>query len=112
MSSRKKAAIKKAKAGNRQIALERIQLLFAEARKAFNTNSERSNRYVDLARRIGMRYRVSIPTSLKRKTCNKCRHYIVPGKNCRVRLKSGTRLVICGDCGAVMRYPYRKKKSL
>lgn len=112
MSSRKKAAIKKAKAGNRQIALERIQLLFAEAKNAFPSHPEHSNRYVDLARKIGMRYRVSIPTSLKRKTCKKCRHYLVPGKNCKVRLKSGIRLVICGDCGAVMRYPYLKKKSL
>jgi len=116
MSSRKKTRIKnarkEAKEENKQIALERIKILFQEAKSQFPTHPDLSNRYIDLARRIGMRLRVSIPTPLKRKFCKKCYHFLVYGKNCKVRLKTGTRLVICEDCGAVMRYPYPKKKSL
>lgn len=99
----------------RQIARERIAILFDEAKKAFPSHPARSHRYVSLARTIAMKYLVSIPPALKRRTCKGCRHYLVPGKNSRVRIDSQNKSVkiTCMDCGRIMRYPYspRQKKK-
>ncbi len=98
----------------KDIAKERIKILFDLAEKEFKEHPERSHRYVELARKIGMRYNVRIPRELKRKFCKKCHHYLVPGVNLRVRTRVSQQAVImkCLDCGHVMRYPYRKEKKL
>ena len=44
----------------KKIAQERIEVLFEQARLAFCAHPERSNRYVELARRIAMRQRIRI----------------------------------------------------
>lgn len=95
----------------RKIAKERIEILFRQAEKEFPEHKERSNRYVELARKIGMRYKVRIPKKLKRKFCNNCYSYIKPGVNCSVRLDSEENTVVwkCKECGHKKRYPYDKK---
>ena len=96
---------KKKKAVARDIALERIQYLFSAASNAYSQDPELSNRYAFLARRVGMRYRVSLPSELKRKICKKCNSFLVPGANCRVRLSEGSIIITCLNCGNVKRYP-------
>ena len=56
----------------KKIASERINILFRLASEEFKKHPERSNRYVELARKIGMRYNVRIPKLLKRRFCKKC----------------------------------------
>ena len=52
----------------RRIALERMEILFHEAeQEALHARWARARRYVDLARRIGMRYNVRIPAEFKRR---------------------------------------------
>ena len=46
-----------------------------------------SNRYVTLARKIGMRYRVRIPEEYRIHLCRKCNSYLYPGINCRIRIR-------------------------
>lgn len=95
------------------IALERIKILFGLASKEVKRNPARSHRYVELSRKIAMRYNVKMPKSLKRRFCKKCYRYLVPGINCRIRARQAQRAVIvkCIDCGNVMRYPYRREKK-
>ncbi len=109
----KKFSRRKKPAWQKAIAKERIETLFSEAGKIFKKNSNLSKRYVELARNIGMRYRVRIPKEFKRLYCKNCHAYLKPGVNCTVRLsqKRFPKVVItCNECGAVMRYPYLKEK--
>ncbi len=100
------------------IALQRIERLLAlaesEAMRAKNEDESasdmmrRCNRYVELAMKIGMRYRVRIPKHLKMRICKNCRSYLVPGRNARVRLRKGEYITTtCLSCGAEIRRPYK-----
>ncbi len=94
----------KNKAVAKEIAYERITYLFDVAGREYADSPERSNRYVSLAKRIGMRYRVSLPQELKRKMCKGCGSFLSPGSNCRVRLKNGRLTITCMNCNRVQRY--------
>ncbi|MFP4045759.1 MAG: ribonuclease P protein component 4 [Candidatus Aenigmatarchaeota archaeon] len=96
----------------RKIARERMEILFEEAEKAFPEHQERSDRYVELARKIGMRYKVKIPKEYKRRFCSNCYSYLKPGVNCKVRVNSEEKTVRweCEECGNLHRYPYRDDK--
>ncbi|MFH0848942.1 MAG: ribonuclease P protein component 4 [archaeon] len=101
------------------IAEERIRILYKMAREVFGSDPALARRYVELAKQIGMRTRVRIPGELKYLTCKKCHNLLIPGVNCRVRVRAdrGTRTVMtCLMCGSVKRYPaieekLRKRKS-
>ena len=98
---------KKAKNEAAGIAKQRIKELFEQAEKKFDKEPELSNRYIELARKMAMRYRLRIPSELKKRFCSKCHHYLVPGKNCRIRTQNGKIVYTCQDCGAYKRYGYK-----
>ncbi|MDY6777264.1 MAG: ribonuclease P protein component 4 [Candidatus Nanohaloarchaea archaeon] len=91
-----------------EIARERIDILFEEAERAFDEHSERSDRYVELARRIAMKYTLSLPSKYRMRFCSECGSYLMPGENCQVRLDSDgkKKVVTCEECGSQARYPY------
>lgn len=100
-------------ARRRKIARERIQILFEEAEKAAKQGKFKfANRYVELARKIGMRYNVRIPRELKRKFCKYCHAYLYPGKTCKVRINSEKKVVKikCFSCNKTIHYPYVKER--
>lgn len=90
-----------------RIAEERVEILFSLARKEFAKKPERSRRYVELARKIGMRYKVRFPEQMKGGFCKKCSALMVPGKTLQTRIDSEAKSVIikCRDCN----YSYRKR---
>jgi ribonuclease P protein subunit RPR2 len=94
-----------------RIAGERIDILFTLAEEeASSKNLIRANRYVDLARRIGMRYNVRIPGNYKRRFCRHCHSYLVPGANSRVRLRGGKITVYCENCQEYSRIPIKEER--
>jgi len=93
---------------SKKVAEERILLLFELAEKNFKKHPERTHRYVTLARLIGMHYRVRPAREQKRRICRHCYHYLVPGNNCRIRLKGGMVVTTCFVCGKMSRYPYHE----
>jgi ribonuclease P protein subunit RPR2 len=94
-----------------QIARERIEILFAEAHRATSAGKrDRAKRYVALARRMGMRYNVSIPGRFRRWVCRACGAYLVPGVNGTIRVRPLRFVIRCGECGAVKRVGRGKKK--
>ncbi len=96
----------------RRIALERMEILFRQAEKeALRGRPARARRYVDLARRIGMRYNVRVPPAFKRRFCKKCLAYLLPGVNARVRVGRGRLVITCMGCGAIQRLPYREERQ-
>jgi ribonuclease P protein subunit RPR2 len=88
------------------IAAERIDRLHELARAAIaDGEDDRAREYVRLARRVAERQRLSLPRQFRRFTCDRCDAYLRPGRNARVRTRSGYVVVTC-DCGEHARYPY------
>jgi len=96
----------------RKIALERIEILFREAKSVFKDKPELSNRYVELARKIAMKSKVRFPRELKRRFCSHCHSYLVPSGNCIIRLQKSRVVYTCLNCKGVMRFPYIKEQKL
>lgn len=94
----------------KEIAAERISILFKEAEKASREGKrEYANRYVSMARKIGMRYNVRIPKELKRKFCRYCHAYLRPGASCKIEMDSKKKLikVKCFSCDRIIHFPYK-----
>ncbi|AEH37506.1 ribonuclease P protein component 4 [Halopiger xanaduensis] len=88
------------------IAAERLERLHDLASAAAaDGDDERARYYVQLARRVAERNRLSLPKQFRRFTCDNCDRYLRPGSNARVRLQDGHVVITC-DCGAHARYPY------
>lgn len=97
-----------------KIAKERIEILFNLAEKEFGAHPERSKRYINLARKIGLRYNIRLSKDLKRKFCKNCNSLLIPGMTSQTRLKSKRKImtVKCLKCNKVYRYPYSKRKNI
>ncbi len=94
---------------SRKIAEERIERLFELAERRMNEDcQELADRYVELARDVGMKYNVSIHPDLRKQFCHECRSYLKPGINCTVRINSKNSTVNyhCRECGNVNRYGF------
>jgi len=92
-------------------ARERIEILFKHAESVFKKQPGDAKLAVKRAREVGMKFRVRMPKGVKRKYCKKCSAFLKPGVNCTVRLsqkKQPHRVIMCKECGAVMRVPYKK----
>ena len=101
------------KAKDHDLILERVNRLFSMAQESFSKAPERSHHYMEMIRKLSMRTNFRLPPAIKRRICGNCHHLLVPGRNARFRTSEKQRSIIvtCGDCGHVMRYPYRKEKS-
>ncbi len=100
---------------NRKIALERISILFKMAREAFDLEPDLAQKYVNMARKIGMRYKVRIPIEFRRMLCRHCKMFILPGKNCTVRIRQEREphiVITCLYCGGHMRIPLKERKGI
>lgn len=99
--------------GIRRIARERIYILLGLAKQYLKKEPELACRYIELARKVGMKCNVRIPKEKKLYICKTCNLPLLPGFNCRIRIRSegGTKTVItCLKCGAIKRYPANKEK--
>lgn len=97
----------------RRIAVERMSTLFRLAEsEALQRHADRARRYVELARRLGMRYNVRVPAAFKRSFCKKCLAFLLPSVSARIRVGRGRVVVTCIACGAVQRYPYRREQKV
>ena len=94
------------------IASERIDILFNLAEgEALAHNFRRANRYVELARKIGMRYNVRVPKRYRRRYCRHCHSYLLPSINCRFRVRGKKIVVSCENCGGTMRMPFFRERK-
>ena len=94
-------------ASAKQIARERIGILFAEAKK----NPEFADRYVALAREMSMKQRVHFTKGEKAQFCRTCGAYLVPGETVTVRIQHGKVIRTCHACGSISRIPLEKQKK-
>lgn len=91
------------------IAQERIWRLLTQAEaQALAGQMQRSKRYLQLARAISMRTKTPLPKDFL--YCRKCLTPLIPGKNCRVRLRSSRVVVHCLECDSIRRKPYLNER--
>lgn len=96
-----------------KIALERVESLIELASSTFEKRPELAHKYIELAWKIKTSYNLKLPKFLKRKFCRKCRTLWVPGRTCRVRIRSSRPphiAITCLECGRVKRIPYKNRK--
>jgi ribonuclease P protein subunit RPR2 len=104
----------KQQTGIKQIAKDRITILFAEAKKIGRTNPKLAAKYVDSARRIAMAAKIRLPLEFRRETCKECNSLFVHGVNCRVRVKQKREphvVITCLNCGNQTRIRLKQKPT-
>lgn len=102
----------KNKKNQKATAKKRIQKLFSLAeKKAFSGDLNLANRYVQIARKISMRYLIPIPNEFKHRFCKHCYYYLLPDQNCRVRIHRGKLIIYCHNCNKFTRIPLKNTKG-
>ncbi len=94
----------------RDLARQRIDILFQMAEKTFHREPELAQKYIDLALKIAKTARVRLPRKYKRRICKYCKSYLWPGVNATVRLRTNRRphiVIKCRVCGRIIRIPYK-----
>ena len=95
------------KLGTKKIAMERMEILIENAIINARTNPVLSQRQASIARRISTRHKIRMPYYLRMVFCKKCKSFIAPGINSRIRLGRASVKSIrisCNLCG----HTYRK----
>lgn len=110
MGRRKARRFEKKKAMRRRIAGERIRLLLDMAEEqSLAGDMELANRYARLARKIGMRYKVKMPSGFNLGFCKKCQSFLMPPRDARIRITGGRLTRQCLKCGSYYRMPIGKR---
>jgi len=90
-----------------KIAMERMQILIDNATMNARTDPELSQNQASIARRISTKYKIRMPYHLRMVFCKKCKSFIAPGIDSRIRLGRTSVKSIrisCNLCG----HTYRK----
>jgi ribonuclease P protein subunit RPR2 len=98
----------------KQIARQRVQVLFQQARRTYKANPQLAQRYIATARKIAMAAQMRLPARYKRQICKDCNAFLVPGESSRVRVKPRREphvVITCLKCGHQTRIPLRVKKK-
>jgi ribonuclease P protein subunit RPR2 len=101
------------KNSRKHIALKRVEHLFELAKETISKDPDLAQRYAKLARKIVMHQRVKLPNEYRRLTCRHCKNFILPGVNCRVRVRQQREphiVITCLNCGKIMRIPLKERK--
>ncbi len=99
---------------NNQIALERVHTLFSLAKEVIHKDPELAQRYIRIARRIAMRTRLRLPKEYRLLICKKCKSFILPGVNCRIRIQQRREphmVIKCLNCSEHSRFPLKGEKK-
>ena len=87
--------------------MERMQILIDNAITNARSDPELSQQQASIARRISTKYKIRMPYYLRMVFCKKCKSFIAPGVNSRIRLGGASVKSIrisCNLCG----HTYRK----
>ena len=101
-------------AATKRIATQRIRRLFRLARETIHEDPALAQRYVNMARKVAMAARVRLPKEYRHQVCRHCKSFILPGVNCRVRIKQRREphlVITCLNCGKQTRIPLKLKEK-
>jgi ribonuclease P protein subunit RPR2 len=74
------------KNSKKEIATKRIEILFTNAVSNARLEPDLAERQALLAKKISMKYKIKMPYEIRSCFCKKCKKFIVPGINSRVRI--------------------------
>ena len=98
----------------KRMAMQRILTLFHLAIETVHEDPALAQRYVDIARKVAMAAKVRLPKKYRSQICRHCKSFILPGVNCRVRIKQRREphmVITCLNCGKQMRIPLKQKEK-
>jgi ribonuclease P protein subunit RPR2 len=96
----------------KQIAKQRIAILFEQAAQQRKTDPQLAQSYIRTARKIAMAARVRLPQMYRRQICKNCNTLLIPGETSRVRVRSKREphmVITCLNCGSQTRIPLKPK---
>lgn len=88
-----------------RIAQDRIAELIGLAEGESRRGTALPDRYVRLARKVGMRYNVRLLPEYRELYCRRCSTFWVEGRTVRTRLRRGNRVRTCLNCQRSRRVP-------
>ena len=94
------------KKSQRDLAAQRIEILVRNALETAKSDAELAQKQATLAKKISTKFRVRLPYEVRQLYCKKCKRFIVPGVNARVRIgRANVKAVriTCLKCGHVYR---------
>ncbi len=94
----KEKSTKESKEKQKTLARQQINSLFTQAADIFSKDKALANRYVALARKIAMKFKIHLPRELKRQYCKHCYKYLRAGSNARIRIRAGKVIISCLEC--------------
>ena len=88
------------------IAKERVEKLFSLAEKAaIDSDMEHANRYIEMAWKIKLKFRLRLSKEQKRLFCKKCLSFLADGKTGSYRTENKQLVIRCNNCENVTRIP-------
>ena len=94
------------KKSQRDLATQRIEVLVQNALETAKSDAELAQKQAMLAKKISTKFRVRLPYKIRQLYCKKCKRFIVPGVDARVRIGRANVKAIritCLKCGHVYR---------
>ena len=94
-----------------EIAKERIRILLMMAEDEVINKEDLvlSKRYVELARKLAMRYNIRIQKYFRHKICRSCNAFLGSSTTSRNRCYRGKIIILCKDCGKITRIPIQPR---
>jgi len=98
------------RAEEKKAALERIKILFKLAKQEYSKHPDRAHRYAKMINDLIKKVRVKPSKDIRHFICKECNHFLMPGKNLKVKSEQGFMIYKCLDCGNIKKYGYVKEK--
>ncbi|MCB9359482.1 ribonuclease P [Candidatus Woesearchaeota archaeon] len=95
--------MKLTKTDQKKVAKEHVKQLLSEASKVFDKDKKLANRYVEMIIAIRNKIKIRLSKEQKARICKECNSFLVPGKNCEVRIKNKSIIYHCKECNAARR---------
>jgi ribonuclease P protein subunit RPR2 len=94
------------KKSQKDLAMQRIEILVQNALENVKSDAELAQKQAMLAKKISNKFRVRLPYEIRQLYCKKCKRFIVPSIDARVRIgRSNVKAVriTCLRCGHIYR---------
>ncbi len=93
---------------NISTAKDHIASLLDQAKEVAKDNPSLANRYVTLARKVAMKFKVRMTPAQKRLFCPHCYRFLLPGTTSRVRIHGSKLIYSCLNCRKFWRKPLKQ----
>jgi len=94
------------KKSQKDLALQRIEILVQNAVETVKSDADLAQKQAMLAKKISNKFRVRLPYEIRQLYCKKCKRFMVPSVDARVRIgRSNVKAVriTCLRCGHIYR---------